>query len=125
VVKGEPDIFYRLVPKTPEQENSFWEASIKGRIVFYKDLQKNLDKDGKWKIKKTNVQKGILNFLKTFFLSRAHIYPIEFEEFMLWIKKHKILPYWKEASINLFVFSNQNDILKRTPFIKGLIFRIV
>jgi glycosyltransferase involved in cell wall biosynthesis len=121
VVQGEPDFFYRLLPKTQEQEKAFWRNSIIGRIRFYQDLWPQLINEDQ----KNALGKGILNFYKTFLLARIANYRTEHLEFFQWIKKNKILDPGKIILIQCYIKCSTNKYLKEVPVLKGLTFKLI
>jgi glycosyltransferase involved in cell wall biosynthesis len=118
VVQGEPDFFYRLLPKTQEQEKAFWRNSIIGRIRFYQDLWPQLINEDQ----KNALGKGILNFYKTFLLARIANYRTEHLEFLAWFETKKIISPVKIKLIKAYSSCSVHPVLNKVPFLKGLIF---
>lgn len=125
VIKGEPDFFYRLVPKTPQQEIRFWEASIKGRIVFYKELLPIIKKNPNSIELIKQAKKGWLQFLKTFLLSRSDMYSDALIENLKWAEETAMINSSNYLLVSLFHKLMVSPKLRRIPFLKGLIFRCI
>ncbi len=121
VVNGNPDFFYRLAIKTPEQEKQFWNNSITGRITFYKDLYPSL----KEKTEFDAIMQGILNLYRTFLLHRIVDFKQEHEEFIEWAHHNKLIAIQNYRYIQLFAFVKQSRVLNKLPLIKSLLFKAI
>lgn len=118
VINDEPDFFYRQTPKTKEQEERFWENSIKGRITFYKNLYPTLT----YPDQKKALSQGIILLYKTFLLSRINLFQKEHQEFFCWIKMNKQLNKTDIFLINGYNIFATNRYLNHIPLIKRIIF---
>ncbi|MBR8535741.1 glycosyltransferase family 2 protein [Carboxylicivirga sediminis] len=121
VVQGEPDFFYRLLPKTPEQELAFWHNSIIGRMKFYRDLLPKVPHIHH----RQAFSKGILNLYKTFLLKRVKSYLTEHQSFLTWVEKEKLLSIVKIKLIKVYSKYSTLSILNSIPFLKGCLFRMI
>ncbi len=125
VINDEPDFFYRQTPKTKEQEERFWENSIKGRIVFYKNLTDYLKQLGKYDNYKKSLNNGIKLLFKGFILARLTNFKIEFNELYAWACKENLLYHRSFLIIKLYYFVHQNKLLSSIPFLKGGVFKLI
>ncbi|TXE09274.1 glycosyltransferase family 2 protein [Gelidibacter salicanalis] len=119
VVETSPDFFYRVLPKTPEQEIAFWKNSILGRITFFKNLYPQM----KTVEHKIALQEGIKNLYGTFLLSRIVKFKNVHDDFMNWIKERNLMPKNKMSFIKLYLCISNHRVLNSIPFIKGWLFR--
>ena len=126
IIKGEPDFYYRLPDKTPEQLKKFWEHAIKGRIKFFPDLKSLLIKYNTWEKYKVNVSKAYLSFQKKILLSRSVEFNNEFNIITAWAKKEHLLGRFKSVNIKLYhtILKNENSIIKYLPLKRILYFFI-
>jgi glycosyltransferase involved in cell wall biosynthesis len=121
VIKEEPDFYYRLLPKTKEQEEQFRKNSIIGRIAFYKDLYPKINTE----LRKQAISQGIINLYKTFLLAKIDHFQTEHRSLKSWIIMERILPRWKILLITCYNTLKTNPIINRIPYIKGCIFKYI
>lgn len=125
VIQDEPDFFYRQTPKTKVQEEWFWQASIKGRIVFYKNLVSHLEHLGKINCYKQSLNNGIKLLFKGFLLARLTNFKNEFNELYAWACKKRLLSPRSFLIIKLYYFVHQNKLLSSIPFLRGVLFKLM
>ena len=125
VINDEPDFFYRQTPKTKEQEERFWENSIKGRIVFYKNLTEYLKQLGKFDYYKQSLNDGIKMLFKGFLLARLANFQNEFKELYYWACKENLLNHRSFFIIKLYYLVHQNKLLSSIPLLKGGLFKLI
>ncbi|MCU4165566.1 glycosyltransferase family 2 protein [Carboxylicivirga caseinilyticus] len=121
VVEGAPDFFYRLLPKTPEQEQVFRHNSIIGRMRFYFDLLPTLN----LKHHRQAISKGILNLYKNFLLARIKTYHTEHQDFLAWVETKKLINPGKIKLIKVYTVFAMHSLLTRIPLAKGFLFKLI
>jgi Glycosyltransferases involved in cell wall biogenesis len=124
VIQGEPDFFYRLLPKTKEQEVAFYKHSIEGRIVFYKDMYAALSAK-EWQCYRSTLGVGVILFLKQFLLPRSNEYEIEARDVICWALKNKLISPWTWMLMNVYLLAINNVFAKRLPYIRGGVYRCI
>lgn len=122
VIKGEPDFYYRMLPKSVDESNAFWKNSIIGRVTFFKDTLVLLKKYNAWPQYKTALRKGIVGFLKNMLLYRCTQFPNQLNELLVWAKINKLISSYQLFLVNQYVqaCNNKNYFLK-----KGIIYKLI
>jgi len=122
VVKATPDFFYRLLPKTKQQEDKFYKDSILGRLVFFKDMYAYLIKKTVVKENKDALSIGFIFFIKNFLWSRTKEFKNEFLIAINWGKANDLISGRQYYQLRLYQKINNNVVLNKIPVIKGLMY---
>jgi glycosyltransferase involved in cell wall biosynthesis len=125
VINTQPDFFYRMTPKNESDTFSFWENSIKGRVVFYKDLYAYFESKQLLGTYKKNIEIGVLNFIKYFLLSRSHMYKVEFDSILKWAKEKSLLRLHKIALIRIYHFLGKPNSSLSKIGLKGVVYKLI
>jgi glycosyltransferase involved in cell wall biosynthesis len=125
VARGEADFYYRQTPKTKEQEELFWANSIKGRIVFYRDLVVDLKSRNLLHAYQQSVEYGVKMLFKTFLLSRIGRFVPEYNQLVAWGVKNGVVSRRLRFLLTFYLAACQNQILAKIPFLKGIIYKLI
>ncbi len=125
VINDKPDFFYRQLPKEANELNAFWENSINGRVVFFKDIYAFLEKKQLLIKYNDNLTKGIIKYFKQFLLARSSKNIEAYENMLDWCINKKILPSNKIILIRLYHFLNSSSSFLSKIGLKGIVYKMI
>ena len=120
VIKGDPDFFYRQASATEQTQKRFWENSIVGRHLFYKEMHQLLIQNNiLWKYNK-DLSTGIIRFMKYFLFARMDSYKNIYSDMLQWAGENRLITRW-----NCFLLTIAERMKNNPLRIKGIAYRLI
>lgn len=131
VVKGVTDCYYRNSFEENQLLYDFWEKSIKGRILFLKELYERIEtKDYGVGINDKELFKSLRKFylklIKGFLLSRLRSFNDDFQEIYKWAEDRSIMNPYQKQIIHLasILYRSESKVLDFVPA-RGVIYHLI